>query len=62
MDDRINPQNIKNRFNILSAKNPNIGCNILEQICVIATRTVAIAIEKLSLAAIKGIRGFKNPP
>ena len=38
---KITPQNIKNLFKILSAKNPKIGCNILEQIC-----EKAIKIEK----------------
>ena len=34
---------------------------MLEQICVIAIKIVAIAIEKPNFAAIKGISGFKNP-
>lgn len=58
----INPQKIKNLFKILSAKNPKIGCNIFEQICVIATNIVAIPIEKPSFSAINGSVGFKKPP
>ena len=58
---RIKPQNIKNRFRILSAKKPKTGCNIDEQICEILIITVAIAIEKPSFAAINGIIGFRKP-
>ena len=58
----INPQKIKNRFSILSAKKPKIGCIILEQIWVIAIIIVAMAIEKFNLAAINGISGLRNPP
>ena len=56
IDAKISPQKTKKRFRILSAKKPNIGCSILEQICVIATRTVAIAIEKPNFAAMNGIK------
>ena len=59
---KIRPQNIKKRFRLLSAKNPNTGCNIFEQIWVIAINTVAIAIENPNLAAIKGIIGLRKPP
>ena len=61
VEERINPQKIKNLLSILSAKKPKIGWNKLEQIWVIATNSVAIAIEKPSFDAIKGISGFKNP-
>ena len=61
-DAKITPQNKKNLLIILSAKKPKIGCNIEEQICEILIIKVAIAIEKESLAAIKGIIGFKKPP
>ena len=60
-DIKINPQKIKNLLSILSAKNPNIGCIIEEQICEILIIIVAIAIEKPNFAAINGIIGLRKP-
>ena len=60
-DARINPQKIKNLFKVLSAMNPKIGCSIEEHICEILIITVAIAIEKPNLDAMKGIIGLRKP-
>ena len=60
-EDKISPQNIKDRFNILSAKNPNIGCKSDEKICETVKMIVAIAIEIPIFAAINGIIGFSIP-
>lgn len=61
IEERINPQNIKNLFSILSAKNPNIGCSMDEHICETLIINVATAIEKFNFEAINGIIGFKKP-
>ena len=55
------PQNIKNLFIILSAKNPKRGCSIEEQICEILIITAAIAIVNPSFEAINGIIGLRKP-
>ena len=60
-DARIIPQKIKNLFKILSAKNPNTGCIIDEQICEMLIIIVAIPIVNPNFDAIKGIIGFKKP-
>ena len=60
-DAKISPQKMKNLLSILSAKKPKTGCSIDEQMCEMLIMIVAIAIEKPSLDAIKGIIGFKNP-
>ena len=61
IEDNINPQNIKERFTLLSAKKPNNGCNNDENICDIVKIIVATAIEIPILAAINGIIGFNTP-
>ena len=60
-DDNISPQKMKKRFNMLSAKNPKMGCSIFEQICVIPINIVANPIVKPSFAAMNGIIGLINP-
>ncbi len=49
------------RFLILSAKNPNMGCKSDENICETVKITAAIPIDIPILAAIKGIIGFRIP-
>lgn len=61
IDDIINPQNIKERFVMLSAKNPNTGCKRDENICDTVRIIAAIDIESPISAAIKGIIGFNIP-
>lgn len=61
IDERINPQNINPLFVMLSAKNPNTGCNRDENICEIVKIIVAAAIVIPIFAAINGIIGFKTP-
>jgi len=56
-----NPQKMKARFLILSAKNPKYGCNNDENICEQLKIIVAIGIVILICSAINGIIGFKNP-
>ena len=58
---KSNPQNIRARFLILSAKNPKYGCISDEKICEQLKIIVAIGIEMRICSAINGIIGFKNP-
>ena len=61
IDEKINPQNTKILFTMLSAKNPNIGCKMFAVIFEILNTTVATAIEIPNFAAINGIIGLSIP-
>ena len=61
IDTKIKPQNMKNRFNILSAKKPKTGCSMDEQIFEILITTAAVAMVNPNFAAKNGIIGFKKP-
>ena len=61
IDVNNNPQKIRARFLILSAKNPKYGCNNDEKICEQLRIIVAIGIDIFTCSAINGIIGFKKP-